>query len=76
MDPNRQDRKRTMQGREVHVTANEQWSDGAPRTDVPKQQGKEARHGAKKVGKCEKAQKAVKNALEKELIAEMYEMTL
>ena len=32
--------------------------------------------GAKKGGKCEKAQKAVKNALEEELIAEMYEMIL
>ena len=32
--------------------------------------------GVKKGGKCENAQKAVKNALEEELIAEMYEMIL
>ena len=56
--------------------ANEQRPNGAPRTDVPEQQGEETRHWGGKGGKCEKAQKAVQDALEEELIAEMYGMIL
>ena len=58
-----------MQGREVHRMAGEQRSNGAPRADVPEQQGGGARHvhGAKKGGKCGEAQKALGG----ELTAEM-----
>ena len=63
LDPEEQDKEWALQGREVHGVANEQQSDGAPRTDVPDT-------GAKRGGKCEKAQKANENALEKETVAE------
>ena len=46
LDPEGQDREWALQGREVHGLANEQRSDGAPRTDVPEQQGEETRHGS------------------------------
>ena len=65
-----------LQGKEVHRVANEQRPNGASQTDVPEQQGEEARHWRGGGGKCEKAKKAVKSALEEELIAEMYEMIL
>ena len=61
----------------MHGVANEQRPNGAPRTNVSEHQGeKKLDTGEKKGGKCEKAQKAVKDALEEELIAEMYEMVL
>ena len=47
-----------------------------PGQTCPNSKEKKLDTGAKKGGKCEKAQKAVKNALEEELIAEMYEMIL
>ena len=68
-------RERALQSREVHGLADSEREDGAPRTDVPEQQGEETRHGSEE-GREMRAQKAVKNALEEELIAEMYEMIL
>ena len=47
-----------------------------PGQTCPNTKEKKLDTGEKKGGKCEKAQKAVKNALEEELIAEMYEMAL
>ena len=47
-----------------------------PGQTCPNTKEKKLDTGAKKGGKCENAQKAVKNALEEELIAEMYEMIL
>jgi hypothetical protein len=47
-----------------------------PGQTCPNSKDKKLDTGSKKGGKCEKAQKAVKNALEEELIAEMYEMIL
>ena len=57
------------------------WLTSSEKTGYPGQtcpNSKEERldTGAKKGGKCERAQNAVKNALEEELIAEMYEMIL
>ena len=46
MDPEGQNREWALQGGEVHGVANEQWSDGASRTNVPEQQGEETRHGS------------------------------
>ena len=47
-----------------------------PEHTCPNSKDKRLDRRAKKAGKCEKAQKAVKNSLEEELIAEMYEMFL
>ena len=47
-----------------------------PGQTCPKHKEKKLDTGEKKGGKCEKAQKAVRNALEEELTAEMYEMIL
>ena len=56
------------------LTASGQTED--PGQTCPNSKEKKLDTGAKKGGKCERAQKAVKNALEEELIAEMYEMIL
>ena len=47
-----------------------------PGQTCPNNKEKELDTGEKKGEKCEKAQKAVKDALEEELIAEMYEMIM
>ena len=78
MDPERQNREWALQVREVHGVA---WLTSSGQTEHPGQtcpnsKEKKLDTGAKKGGKCERAQKAVKNALEEELIAEMYEMIL
>ena len=54
--------------------ADEQRSNGGQ--TCPNSKGKKLDTRAKKGGECEKTQKAVKIALEKELVAEMYEMVL
>ena len=64
----------------MHWMADAKRADRAPRSDVPKQQREGSRHrqltGDKRGGRNEKAHKAVKNALEEELIEEMYRMIL
>ena len=67
-----------LEGRPLGCTG---WPTSSGQTEHPGQtcpnsKGKKLDTGAKKGGKCEKAQKAVKNAPEEELIAEMYEMIL
>ena len=47
-----------------------------PGQTCPNSKEKKLDTGEKEGGRCERAQKAVKNALEEELIAEMYEMIL
>ena len=47
-----------------------------PGQTCPNRKEKKLDTGEKEGGRCERAQKAVKNALEEELIAEMYEMVL
>ena len=62
---------------EVHWMTDASREDRAPRSDVPKQQREGSRHGGqKRRARNEKARKAVKNALEEELIEEMYRMIL
>ena len=46
LDPEGQDREWALQGGEVHGLADSEREDGAPRTDVPEQQGEETRHGS------------------------------
>jgi hypothetical protein len=60
----------------VHGKAHRQRSNEAPRTDVPEQQGQEARHGIEEGREVRKGAEGSQNALEEELIAEMYEMIL
>ena len=45
MDPERENRKRAVQGGEVHWLADAKRADGAPRSDVPKQQRERSRRG-------------------------------
>ena len=53
----------TLQGREVHGMADEQRSNGTPRTDVPEQQGKEARHGSEERRKVREGAEGSQNTL-------------
>ena len=76
LDPEGQDREWALQGREVHGVLTSSGQTEHPGQTCPNSKEKKLDTGAKKGGKCEKAQKAVKNALEEELIAEMYEMIL
>ena len=65
-----------VQGREVHGWLTSSGQTEHPGQTCPNTKEKKLDTGKKKGGKCEKAQNAVKNALEEELIAEMYEMIL
>ena len=76
MDPEGSDRKRAMQSGEVHGQPDEQREDGHPSQTCPNSKEKRLDTGEERGGLCEIANKAVKNALEEELIAEMYEMIL
>ena len=48
VDPERENRKRAVQGGEVHWLADAKRADGAPRSDVPEQQREGSRHGGQK----------------------------
>ena len=48
MGPEREDRERAVQGGEMHWMADAKRADGAPRSDVHKQQREGSRHGGQK----------------------------
>lgn len=48
VDPEGENRKRAVQGGEMHWLADAKRADGAPRSDVPKQQREGSRHGGQK----------------------------
>ena len=48
VDPERENRKRAVQGGKMHWLADAKRADGAPRSDVPKQQREGSRHGGQK----------------------------
>ena len=76
LDPEGRDKEWALQGREVHGWLTSSGQTEHPRQTCPNSKGKKLDTGAKKGGKCEKAQKAVKTAPEEKLIAEMYEIIL
>ena len=48
VDPERENRKRAVQGGKMHWLADAKRADGAPRSDVPEQQREGSRHGGQK----------------------------